>query len=250
MQSTPASLLRSTQLLLEWRFLRRRRELIPLLVLQTLISAGAIVGIGFVLDVHAGSAAFFAVTGTATINLAVAGLVLGPQHIAASREQGTFDSVLALPVPRVAILLADCIDTVIWATPGLLLALGFGALRYDFDINWGLGFVGAVLLIALTGAGVGYAMAMISPSTQITYMLSQVSIFGLFLFSPLLFPAERMPAAARIVHELLPVKHMGSAMRSSLSPHEYGSAFGPMLILTAWCALSLFVAARALARRA
>lgn len=235
--------------LLQWRVLRRRREIVEVIVLQALVSVGTVIGIGFMQPRVDRAAALFIVTGAATLNIAMAGLVAVPQELSAARERGTLDFMLGLPIPRLAMLAADLADTLITSIPGVAAALVVGMLRYGYSYELGPLLPLAFVMTALTAAALGYALALASPSPQLTRLLTQVVIFGLFLFSPLLFPTGRLPGAMATLHALLPVRYMADAIRGSLTDLPGVSLIAAFGVLGAWSFASLTLAAAMLNRR-
>ncbi len=72
---------------------------------------------------------------------------------------------------------------------------------------------------------------------------------GLLLFSPVNFPADRLPSALQAVHRVLPVMYMADLMRWSLTgrfAEDIGRAF---LVVSLWCALGIAVSWRVVRRR-
>lgn len=151
-------------------------------------------------------------------------------------------------MPRFAILAADLADTLLWSSPGLILALTVGAWRYHYSYTIHPLLPVAFAAAALTAAGVGYAIAMLSPSPQLTQLLSQVIIFSLFLFSPVAFPARRLPHALQALHAVLPVRHMADAVRGTLTDLPGPPLSYSLTVLTAWAAASVAIAVLALRR--
>jgi ABC-2 type transport system permease protein len=234
--------------LLKWRLLLRRSTIVWMLTLQTLVSAGVVIGFGFLQPAMVRDNALFVVTGAATLNIAIGGLVVVPQNVAFAREQGTFSYFLALPTPRVAILAADLSDTLLFSLPGVALALVVGAWRYEYAYSVHPLFPIAIAATAVTAAGVGYAIAVLSPSPNLTQLLTQVIIFALFLFAPLTFPAERLPRALQLIHAVLPVRAMGDAVRGTLTDLPGPPLVHTFLVLGGWAAVSVTAAIRALTR--
>ena len=111
--------------------------------------------------------------------------------------------------------------------------------------NW----VPAILLVSLTATSVGYAIAHLSPKPELVAVLTQFIIFSLFLFSPINFPAERLPGWLADLHQFLPVKHAADAIRGSLT-EVYAADLGrAMLTLSVWCAAALAATYMVVSRR-
>ena len=100
--------------------------------------------------------------------------------------------------------------------PGTVLALLVATLRFDIglDVSWAV--APAIALVALTGASVGYALATTLRPELTNHVASFLSV-AILLFSPINFPADRMPAGLRALHLILPVQYMADVVRGSLS---------------------------------
>lgn len=239
--------LRSYGLLVRWQALELRRELPFIVIIQAMLAAAVVFGASLVVPDLEGRSVVFLATGAPTLTIVTVGLVLVPQRLATKREAGTDEYIWTLPIPRLAYLLADLTVLGATAVPGLVIGLGLAAVRFDFGLDVHPLVVPAFLLVAVTATAIGYAIAYLSPSPWVTTLTTNVVVLGLFLFSPILYPAERLPDAAAALHRLLPAAHMGDAMRATL----VGAAipWGSMAALGAWCAGALSVTYAVVNRR-
>jgi ABC-2 type transport system permease protein len=133
--------------------------------------------------------------------------------------------------------------------PGVAMALIAGTLRYGFVLRPSFLVIPAIALVALTGAAVGYTLAAVSSSPELTQLLTQVIIFALFLFSPIAFPADRLPDPVAWLHTVLPVRHMADAVRGALTGVGGHNIAGSLAILLAWCAPTVGLSHIAISRR-
>ena len=109
-------------------------------------------------------------------------------------------------------------------------------------------FTTCVVMVATTAAAVGYAMASLLPP-MIAMLLTQVLVIGVLVFSPINFPAERLPEWLQAVHAVLPVQAMGEVVRGSLASETFALTAGPFILLTAWCLVALGLSYLTLRRR-
>ena len=243
------SWLHSYQLLLQWQILRLKPVLPFILVIQPLIGVGTVIGLGYMMPQIDTESAVFLTTGGPTLALITFGLVLVPQVVVDARTQGTFDYMWSLPIPRMAFMAADMTIWMLITLPGVILALLVGSLKYDFALQVTPSVVPAFLLVSLTATSVGYAMAHLSPKPELVPVLTNFIIFSLFLFSPINFPAERLPEWLADLHQFLPVKHAADAIRGSLT-EVYAADLGrAMLTLSVWCAAALAATYMVVSRR-
>jgi ABC-2 type transport system permease protein len=241
--------LHSYRLLLQWQALRLKPILPFILVIQPLIGVGTVIGLGYMLPQIDTNSAIFLTTGGPTLALITFGLVLVPQVVADARTQGTFDYMWSLPIPRMAFMAADMTIWMLITLPGVILALLVGSIKYDFALQVTPLVVPAFLLVSLTATSVGYAIAHLSPKPELVAVLTNFIIFSLFLFSPINFPAERLPEWLADVHQFLPVMHAADAIRGSLV-EAYAAGLGQALLtLSVWCAVALAATYTVLSRR-
>ena len=92
-------------------------------------------------------------------------------------------------------------------------------------------------------------MASILPPLM-AQLLTQVLVVLVFMFSPLNFPAERLPEWLAALHRVLPIQAMGEVMRGALAPGTFPLTAGAFAVLGAWALGSFLVTWRVLARRA
>ncbi len=94
--------------------------------------------------------------------------------------------------------------------------------------------VPAVILVALTATSIGYAMASLVPP-MVANMASQVLVVFILMFSPLNFPADRLPGWLATIHSVLPIQAMGEVMRGTLASNSFPITLGAFALLGAWC---------------
>jgi ABC-2 type transport system permease protein len=231
---------RSYLLMLKWQALSSR-TLLPLnLVVQLMIAAGFIVGIGFFYPQMTPDTAKFLTTGAPTITLLTVGLVMLPQMVAMARTSGTFDYMWSLPVPRLVYMAADATIWVLVSLPGVILSLVLGSLYFDFSLQISWLAAPAVLLIAMTGVFMGYTIALGAPKPELAALATQVIVFIIMLFSPVMYPAGQMPHWLQEVHRVFPVMYMADLSRGTLTdlPVDLGLAFA---VVGAWFLFGLIV---------
>jgi ABC-2 type transport system permease protein len=237
-----------TGLLIQWQ-LRRATQAVPLLILvQILLSVATIAGYGLLIGHPDHLAGLYLATGAPTVALITVGLVMTPQWVGQARTEGSLDWLRTLPVPRSLFLVADLTVWTLIALPGVLLGVVAGAIRFDADLapTWWL--VPAGLVVSLTSAAVGYAMATLLPPT-IAQLMSQVLVFVVLLFTPISFPADRMPGWAQQLHAWLPLEPMAQVVRAGLAPNDFSVPGRSWVVLLAWCAAAVTGAGLALRKR-
>jgi ABC-2 type transport system permease protein len=235
-------------LLVQWQA-RKISWLLPLIIgVQTVLAVGIIVGFGFLFPEVDPDTALFLSTGAPTLLLLVIGLVLVPQMVSEAKNEGTYDWMRALPVPRMAFLAADATVWFLSMLPGLVVALVVARWHYDLALSISPLVVIAVLLVGLTATGVGYAIASFVPP-MITLLLTNLLLFVALMFSPVNFPAERLPGWLQAAHQILPITAMADVMRATLAQDNFDLTVGPFLVLAIWCAIGFTASHVAMNRR-
>ncbi|GAA0990590.1 hypothetical protein GCM10009555_076590 [Acrocarpospora macrocephala] len=240
--------MRSYGLLLRWNLLRLRGMLPLLLVLQTLLSVGVVIGFSFLLPDADQTTGFYLSTGALTLGLITVGMVAAPQLVAQAKLTGIFDYQRSMPVPRLAMLAADATVWVALALPGLAAALGVAVLRFDLDLRISWLAAPAMLLVAICSVAIGYAVAY-AAKPEVAGAISQLIFFVALMFAPINFPADRLPHWLAETHDWLPFASMAQAIRETLQIPATGVSTAPFAILTAWCVVGLAITYRVMTHR-
>ena len=250
LQPRPASAGRAFGILLRWRVAQLRQELPQLMLVQVLFATGTAVGLGFLIpDVDPVAGAYLA-TGAFLLNLLLIAVAMVPNVMTEAKTSGALDYMWALPFPRLVYLAAELTIWSFCVVPGMLVSLVVTSLRFDFDLRFTPLVLPAVALVLLTGSSVGAAIGLKSPSQQVTNMISNFTIIVVLLFSPVNFPADRLPGWLQGVHEFLPIGHMADLMRSTLVRGIDTHPGTDFIVLALWCTFSLAVTWRSVSRTA
>jgi ABC-2 type transport system permease protein len=233
--------------MLKWVFLSNRPWLSLNLIVQMCIAVGFIFGISFFYPAITPATAKYLTTGAPTLILITVGLVMVPQMVASLRMYGTYDYIWSLPVPRMVYVAADATNMFGSMLPGVVLAVVLGSIYFDFNLIVSPLVIPAVILIALCGTFLGYALAFAVPKPMMAQVLTQVIIFAVMMFSPVMYPASQLPGWLQAVHKVFPIQYMADLTRGTLTDLNVnlGLAFG---VVGAWL-LAGFVVTWFLVRR-
>lgn len=240
--------LASYLLLLRWQFMRMRQIIVLLVLIQIALGVGIIYGFAFLVPHISPDVALFFATGAPTLSLILIGLTVVPQETAQAQVNGRHLYVAALPVPRLAPMLSEVTFWLVVQLPGSIVTLLLAMARFDVRLHVAPLVVPAIVLVSLSAAAVGYAIAVSMPPSATGQVSSFLSI-ALLLFSPINFPLSRLPVALQDVHRVLPVTYMADIMRGSLTGHYGVNRLLAFAVVGAWCAAGLGVSAWAAARR-
>src|SRR5690625_3288373 len=208
----------------------------PVICVQAMLAAGIVVGFGFLIPAISTDSALFLSSGVPTILLLTVGLVIVPQGVARGRASGALDYQRALPVARPLLLLVDLVVWTLIALPGVAIGLLVAWLRYDltFSFDWPVLLL-ASLLVTTMATAVGYAIAVTLPA-MLAQLVSQVLVFFVLLFSPITFPASRLPDWFQTLHSVLPVHAAADLMRAGIASDAFTAEGRDLLVLALWTA--------------
>jgi ABC-2 type transport system permease protein len=232
--------MRSYGLMLRWQALSQKPMLPLELVVEIMIAVGFAIGVGFFYPSISSTQASYLITGAPTLILLMVGIVLVPQIVAMARKEGTFDYIWSLPVPRMVYVAADATIYLAVTLPGILISLAMGAAYYHFGLTISPLVIPAFLLIAATGTFIGYAIALGAPRPEMATIATQVIVFGIMIFSPVVYPVSQLPGWLEAVHRGLPILYMADLSRGTLTGLDVnlGLAFG---VVGAWCVIAFLI---------
>lgn len=235
--------------LIRWNLQAVGPALPLVLIVQAMIGASIIIGIGLMIPNITPETAKFLSSGAPTVMMLTIGFVMVPQGVSAARASGTVDYQRALPVPRLMILLADFTVWVLLAIPGLVVGILTGQFYYGFTFSIDVAvLVVAALLTSAMATSVGYAFAMGTPR-MVAMVASQVLAFFSMMFAPINFPAQALPAWLQLVHRWLPFQAAGDLVRAGLLADQYQASARDFAVLAAWTVAGLIITVRVLIKR-
>ncbi len=236
---------------LRWHLLSLGPMMPLVVVVQAVLAMGVIVGFGFLvpgIDSEPATALFLS-TGAPTVLMLTIGFVMVPQAVSTARTNGTYTYMRCLPIPRALLLATELTMWLLVAAPSVAVAELVAWMRFDLDLSLELPvLLGATLLVVLMASSLGYALA-VTLRPMLAQVVTQVLVFFVMLFSPVTFPAERLPGWFQSLHDWLPVRPGADLVRAGLACHTYPFHTRDLLVLLVWTGAGMLVTLRALARR-
>ena len=232
-----------------WELTSLRLWLWLLAAVQILSGVGMVLGIALFFRDIPPAVARYVSTGVPVINLLMVGLILGPQLVADQKVKGSYEYLQALPVPKSATAMAWYTVTLVAGIPSVVIALVVAHLRYGIDLRLAPTLVPAVLLTSFAGTMMGYALGHATPNPMTARLTSQLLIFAVFGFAPILFPVWQMPHWLGAVNYGFPFRHMADIVRDALGGGTAPGLAASYLIVAAWAAACAALCARVLGRR-
>jgi ABC-2 type transport system permease protein len=235
--------------MVRWQLTSLRLWLPMLAAVQVLAGAGFVLGIALFFDQIPPSAALYVATGVPVINLVMVGLILGPQLVADQKVKQSYEFLQSLPVRRTATALAWYTVTLVGGLPAVVVSLLIAGARYHITFTVSPSIVPAVLLTAFTGTMLGYALAHALSDPMTTRLITQLLVFVIFGYAPILFPPWQMPAWLATVNSWLPFRHMATIVRGGLTDGMVGHVGWSYLVVGVWGLAAAAISAWALGRR-
>ena len=226
-----------------------RDEVWMIAIIQVMLGVGLMLGTGYLIPNISDMSATFLVTGCAVQAFVTMGLVMLPQLLAQSKAEGRIEYFLTMPVSREAYLLALITVVAITALPGVAFTLGFGAWVYGLSFGFEPAFLAVTVLCILSLAGVGVALAMFSPHQQLVNATTQLIIFYVLFFSPVILPASQLPEILQQSAKLAPPTYAADGVRATLTDLPGTNLGKDLVVMSGFAVGSVALSAFAIRRR-
>lgn len=226
-----------------------RVDLAMIVIIQAAFSLGFVLGFGYLIPNIDKHTATFITVGTATQNLVIVGCVMLPQMLAQGKREGRLDYFLALPISREAYLLANVAVAAIYSIPGAAFAVALGAWRYDLGLEPSAIVLLVIPLAVFSLAGVGIAMAVFMRSPEAVNAVTQLVIFYVIFFAPVMIPREQLPDVLQVTARFLPPSYAADAMRATLTDLPGTNLGLSLAALSGFAVVSVAGASLAIRRR-
>lgn len=243
-----AGWLRGYGLMVRWEWTRMLAWLPVLVAIQAVLGGGTVLGFALLLpSIDSGTAAYLA-TGGPLLALAGIGLAVVPGQVSELRARGTFDFMQSLPLSPLTYPIAMVTVLIAVALPGVALSLGVAVLRFHFVLHPSALVIPVIALVGLTTTSIGFMVALLTPNGVLASLAGNLMLFFTLLFSPINYPADRLPGWLAAVHRGLPIQSMADLFRGTLTGTG-GLALG-FVVVAGWCVVALASAAALSTRRA
>lgn len=225
------------------------RPLIWLMALvQFMMTLGLILGLGYFIPNMTHVQALWLTSGAASQTVVTTALVVLPQKLTQDKTEGKLAYLLTLPISRETYILVQIAFVALTTLPCTAFAVALGAWHYDISLDVSAAVLVVVPLAIFSLAGVGVAISMLSPFHQLTNALTQLTMFYVLLFAPVLFPKEQLPELLQHVSVYMPPTYVADAMRSALT-NLPGTHLGRSLFMMAAFAVASIALSAVTVRR-
>ena len=145
----------------------------------------------------------------------LAATLLGlPDPLVAAREAGIFRSYKINGVPAFSILVIPALTTILHTVVVTIIITTTAPLFFDAPspVNW-LGFIVTFLLMTFACAGLSVLIAVVSSSSRMTVLWSQLIFLPSMLLGGMMISYSMLPEAMGKIAQLLPATHAMNAFR-------------------------------------
>lgn len=223
---------------------RKKRLIFSLALIQIIFSASIIWGIPLIAGPGADAPRYLAAAWH--LGLLCVGVAVAPQVMAEWNVDGYFDELRQLPVGRVLLVAAELGSWLLVGLPGLLVTPLLAWIGLDVTAaNLGAAIL-ILLCAALTYLGIGLILVLSMP-LEAVQVISQVLMVVAMLFSPILYPAERLPDWAGNLHLFLPFEPLNVALLAAVKGDAYDTLVALRVI--AWVLVMSIGSALVMSRR-
>jgi len=203
--------------LVRLNLLMNRGEIWFVGMIQVILTVSFVLGFGYFMRPISQLQALYLTTGIATNTVVMVALVSLPNVLSWGKAEGRLDYFLTLPVSREIYLAAQLAYVALISLPGVVFAVWFGAWHYDLPMVYDPAVIVVVVLGILSLAGVGITIGTLSPEPQLTNAITNLTVFYVLLFAPVLLPKEQLPALLRHLSVAMPPTYVADAMRGALT---------------------------------
>ena len=163
-------------------------------------------------------------------------------------ERGTMESLLAMPITPIEIMLGKSIPYVIVGFVQAAMIIAIGVLLFGVPMLGNLGVLAALsTLFIATNLSLGYAFSTVAQNQLQAMQMSIMFFLPNILLSGFMFPFAGMPAWARAVGEALPLPHYLRIVRSIMlkgatvtDMHYDAAALAVLMLIAMTIAVSRF----------
>lgn len=233
--------------LIRWSLIRQKYLIPTFSIVQALFAIAIVCGLALMIPQLDNETIVYLSSGAITLGIIAVGCVLAPQIVSESKYNGLFEYQRTLPVPRNNILIADIIIWGVASLPGVIMGCVTAILRFNIDIHVTPFSVAIIIISQITTICIGFAMAYWLPP-NVMALGTQIIMIGGMLFSPITYPADRLPECLVYFYQILPFVPMSNLIRCALFQTVPFSILDLIVVLM-WAVLAFSLALTALARR-
>ncbi|MEK4670297.1 ABC transporter permease [Niallia taxi] len=233
--------------LIRWSILRHKHLLVVFSFAQIVLSLAIVYGLALMLPDIDEETAIYLSSGSITLGIIAVGCVLSGQIINTAKQEGIIYYQKTLPVYRLNIIFADIIIWGLASLPGIFMSCLAAIFRFHLTIEVSIQCLLAIAIIQISMICIGFAIAYWF-SANIVALVTQIIMIGGLLFSPILYPTNRLPIWTKVIYENLPFVPASKLIRSTLFNNGTVS-IRDVVVVSIWGIVTMLLSLIALSRR-
>lgn len=179
------------------------------------------------------------ITGNMVFPIIIMGINALSQDLSWAKHNGHFVFYASLPISKINFIVAKLTSGFLMTLPSVVIMAGIGELVFGITLHFSL-IVLPVLVLAIGGCvGLGTLMGFLSPSHQLTNMMSQVVMMVLSFLTPVMIPMAQLPKAMQVVSYIFPTTYAADSLRTLFTTGWQPNVGTDILALIGYTALSL-----------
>lgn len=232
---------------IKWSLIRHKFYIPIFVLVQIILSIAIIYGFLFITNAKDTLTQSYLCTGAMTINIIAVTCVLAPQIVSEAKQNGIYDYQKTLPIPRVSILLSDLLVWGLLCIPGIVSSLLISTFAFELKTDLGIVSLLSIFIIIFSLLSLGFSIAYVFPS-NIVSLITQLIMIGGLMFSPIIFPENRLPAYAKYIYNYLPFVPSSQIIRRAV--FQLGQVdIQNYLVLVLWGVISFMASLAMLIKR-
>jgi len=191
----------------------------------------------------------FYVPGIMTLGIISASFVNLTQAVVAQRESGELKRLRGTPLPTGFVICSRATVGVVVAIVMSALLLAIGRVAYNVPIPSSTlpGLVIAVVVGAASFACIAFAVSTRIGTAEAAAPATNLVVLPLYFISGVFVPEGQIPKFLHDIATVFPIEHLAHAVREPfIQTHGAGISTTDLLIVAAWGAAALLIAARTL----
>ena len=216
--------------LLRWNYLRQKSLFLLFTLAQVLLSVSLLFGYPLVIGKVDTTTAYYLSSGSVLIGIISIGCTISSPVISNAKSEGHVDYLRALPISRMLISLADLLMWLIAILPGVFFSYLLGFIRFSVQPRVSFFGVFVTILICVCMISLGFAIAYTFSQNIVTLMSQLILMIGL-MFSPIMYPASRLPEWVNTIYHGLPFVPATNLLRASVYGHGRWTVLDIMILL-------------------
>ena len=223
-----------------------RQWLGMVLGLSVFLNLGMIFAFSFIADSRDPALGRYFVPGAAVMALVTLGVMMVASDLAQQRRNGAIVYYASLPISKTAYILAVVTGNSLAAIPGMIITVLVGSWLFSLPLSFNPLVLVIVPLSAVSLAGLGAMIGLGIKNWRVVGMVSQLTMFFIMFFAPVMIPPERLPGLLQWTGHLLPPSYAARAFRAALEPGISTQLLSDLAVLALFSLGSLLVVARVL----